>query len=141
MDRLGLVWLQAFLRGSLCFPWPFVPRVQLPRWSPPSHLDAREVGFPRRFRVSPRESVPPLERWGTSSPTWSRDRRRRRWERPSRSPSSGEESSERNLLPSPSGGLQFSDLVGSISPPPSPHSFKNRTGSPVEPEPTSSLAC
>jgi hypothetical protein len=60
--------MQAFPRGSPRFPRPTIPRVQSPQFSPPSHLDAREVGFPRRFHVSPRESVPPLERWGTSSP-------------------------------------------------------------------------
>jgi hypothetical protein len=84
------------------FPRSIISRAQSPRFSPPSHLDACEVGFLRRFRVSSRESIPPLERWGTSSPTRSRDRRRRRWERRSRSPSFDDDSLERSESSSPS---------------------------------------
>jgi hypothetical protein len=100
INHLGLVWLRAFPGGSPLFPRPNKPRVELARGSPPGRLDVGAVGFPRPFRSRPRESVPPLERWGTSSPTRSRDRRRRRSRTSLPSPATGGEvGPDRVLLP------------------------------------------
>jgi hypothetical protein len=78
-SSLGLVWMQAFPRGSLRFPRPTIPRVQLPRFSPPDHLVAHGVLFPRSFQGEQSTTREVLNET-LESLTRSRIRRRRRWD-------------------------------------------------------------